>query len=116
MNYRMTMVILVAIMVMGMSGVGHAACSFGWDAVTKYLDGTAIGTDPVVYKVYRKATDNAVRTACMVTNVATCVDAVCDPGDYYAVAVSMFGVESAKSNVLHNKQLSAVINLRAFFQ
>ena len=90
--------------------VGAVACTFTWDPVTTYTDGTTVaGT--VKYKLYFQAVGTTVIQTVADTDQVS-VALVCPAGTYWATAYTTTATESDKSGIVTLRQARAPVNLR----
>jgi hypothetical protein len=86
------------------------ACTFTWDAVGTYTDGTVV-TEQVSYRLHFKPAGSAVWQTVADVNVATAT-LVCAAGQYYVTAYTASAAESAASNTVTLQQATTPVNLR----
>ncbi|SRR5229473_7166339 len=90
--------------------VAADACTFAWDAVTTYTDGTPVPSG-VKYKLYFLPVGTAV--AQMVTDTdQVSVTLLCPAGIYWVTAYTTTATESTKSSAVTLRQANTPVNLR----
>ena len=87
------------------------ACTFTWDKVTQYTDGSSV-TELVTYRLYFQPTGSTtIQKVAEVVDVVTAT-LVCPIGQYWLTALSTSSPETVPSNIATVKGLKAPTNLK----